>query len=248
MRKSALFAAIVAALVAAPVAVYASHQFNDVPPSHTFHNSIGWMADNGITVGCNPPDNDRYCPQDSVNRGQMSAFMKRLAENRVVDAGTLDGMDSTELVPILAAEGNQSDAVTGVSRTETNSVTIEAPVDGVLQITGSVFVNNHSGTTENLGVFPKVDGSLFLGSTASGWSALQLAAPDGTGVGETFTLSYSLSTEVTAGSHTVSQEVGPTTGSADFFYNKANLNVLFVPLDQFEVSLAGVSGSGDGSE
>jgi hypothetical protein len=84
--------AFVAVLVAAPTAVWASHQFTDVPSSHTFHNSIAWMKDNNITVGCNPPANDQYCPDDNVTRGQMSAFMKRLAENQVVDAASVNGV------------------------------------------------------------------------------------------------------------------------------------------------------------
>jgi hypothetical protein len=83
----------------APTAVWASHQFTDVPDSNVFHNSIAWMKDHGITVGCNPPANTKYCPNDPVTRGQMAAFMKRLAENNVVDAATLDGQDSVDLVP-----------------------------------------------------------------------------------------------------------------------------------------------------
>ena len=31
----------------------------------------------GITKGCNPPDNDHYCPQDEITRGQMAAFLRR---------------------------------------------------------------------------------------------------------------------------------------------------------------------------
>ena len=100
MRKYALVvaAAALGALIAAPIAVYASHRFDDVPDSHTFHNAIDWMADNNITVGCNPPANNRYCPDEYVTRAQMAAFMKRLAESRVVDAGdsnTLDGWART---------------------------------------------------------------------------------------------------------------------------------------------------------
>jgi len=30
-----------------------------------------------ITRGCNPPDNTRYCPKDSITRGQMAAFLVR---------------------------------------------------------------------------------------------------------------------------------------------------------------------------
>jgi hypothetical protein len=78
-----------------PAAVYASHQFTDVPNNHTFHNAIAWMKDNNITVGCNPPANTRYCPDDNVTRGQISAFMRRLADNRVVDARALEGKDGS---------------------------------------------------------------------------------------------------------------------------------------------------------
>lgn len=51
--------------------------FVDVPPSNTFYNDIGKLATAGITKGCNPPRNDRYCPGDSVTRGQMAAFLDR---------------------------------------------------------------------------------------------------------------------------------------------------------------------------
>jgi hypothetical protein len=42
-----------------------------------FENDIEWMADEGITKGCNPPVNDRFCPASSVTRGQMAAFLVR---------------------------------------------------------------------------------------------------------------------------------------------------------------------------
>jgi len=44
---------------------------------HLFEEGIEWMAFEGITKGCNPPTNDRYCPDDSVTRGQMAAFLVR---------------------------------------------------------------------------------------------------------------------------------------------------------------------------
>jgi hypothetical protein len=39
--------------------------------------SIEAIAAAGVTKGCNPPVNDRYCPADSVTRGQMAAFLVR---------------------------------------------------------------------------------------------------------------------------------------------------------------------------
>ena len=35
------------------------------------------IAAAGITKGCNPPLNDRYCPANSITRGQMAAFLVR---------------------------------------------------------------------------------------------------------------------------------------------------------------------------
>ena len=38
------------------------------------------IAAAGITLGCNPPMNDRFCPDGSVTRGQMAAFLVRALE------------------------------------------------------------------------------------------------------------------------------------------------------------------------
>jgi hypothetical protein len=42
-----------------------------------FAGDIAWLASTGITKGCNPPTNDRFCPDASVTRGQMAAFLHR---------------------------------------------------------------------------------------------------------------------------------------------------------------------------
>ncbi|MCP4305028.1 MAG: hypothetical protein GY788_09175 [bacterium] len=42
-----------------------------------FEDDIEWLAATGITRGCNPPADDRYCPTASVTRGQMAAFLVR---------------------------------------------------------------------------------------------------------------------------------------------------------------------------
>jgi S-layer homology domain len=51
----------------------------DFPDSYgsIFVEQIAWMATQGITLGCNPPTNDQYCPADNVTRGQMAAFLVR---------------------------------------------------------------------------------------------------------------------------------------------------------------------------
>jgi stage II sporulation protein D len=51
--------------------------FRDVPAGSTYDRDIRRLAKAGITKGCNPPANDRYCPKDAVTRGQMASFLAR---------------------------------------------------------------------------------------------------------------------------------------------------------------------------
>ncbi|MDH5287987.1 MAG: hypothetical protein OEX23_15300, partial [Betaproteobacteria bacterium] len=56
--------------------------FDDVPASDPFCGYITWMAENGVTLGCQIIDGSHrlYCPGSNVNRSQMAAFMARLSE------------------------------------------------------------------------------------------------------------------------------------------------------------------------
>ncbi len=42
-----------------------------------FEGDINALAEAGITRGCNPPTSDRYCPDGSITREQMAAFLRR---------------------------------------------------------------------------------------------------------------------------------------------------------------------------
>jgi hypothetical protein len=53
-----------------------------------FEADIERMAAAGITMGCNPPTNDQFCPDAYVTRGQMAAFLVRAFA--YADAGTGD--------------------------------------------------------------------------------------------------------------------------------------------------------------
>ena len=71
----------------------------EIPPGSMFTDDDGsifeadieWLARNGITLGCNPPVNDRFCPHDNVTRGQMAAFLVRALG--LTDRGTVDFID-----------------------------------------------------------------------------------------------------------------------------------------------------------
>jgi hypothetical protein len=42
-----------------------------------FAPDIEWAATAGVTLGCNPPFNDWFCPKLAVSRGQMASFLVR---------------------------------------------------------------------------------------------------------------------------------------------------------------------------
>lgn len=44
---------------------------------HVFESAIQRIAAAGVTVGCNPPANDHFCPDDTVTRGEMATFLTR---------------------------------------------------------------------------------------------------------------------------------------------------------------------------
>ncbi len=73
-----------------------------------FEHHIDWLAMTGITRGCNPPVNDRFCPDETVTREQMAAFLVRALdlETRLVDPFTDDDGSIFEAdIERLAAAG-----------------------------------------------------------------------------------------------------------------------------------------------
>ncbi|MCP4967063.1 MAG: S-layer homology domain-containing protein [bacterium] len=68
-----------------PTAVLAATGTFTDDDNSIFEVDIEWMAANGITRGCNPPTNDRFCPDAPVTRGEMAAFMRRFAESQSTD-------------------------------------------------------------------------------------------------------------------------------------------------------------------
>lgn len=60
---------------------------------HLFEEAIDHIATAGITLGCNPPANDRFCPSRDMTRGQMAMMLTRAfglpasSEDHFVDDG-----------------------------------------------------------------------------------------------------------------------------------------------------------------
>jgi hypothetical protein len=113
-----------------PGVAIASHQFNDVPDSYVFHTSIDWLADNAITVGCNPPANTNFCPNRGVTRGEMATFLKRFHDRFITAGGAPIGLG-------IAGRANGATPHTGNGVIAGMSLNLDIPVSGVLLLSAS---------------------------------------------------------------------------------------------------------------
>lgn len=138
-KRSIAFIAAMVIAVAVPLGVAATDAFTDVPDSNVHHDDIKWLKDAGVTLGCNPPTNTEFCPGDPVLRQQMASFMRRLAENQVVDA-------ATAVVAGTAYEATRDGIVdiTGTSSTDNTSIaTLSDLPAGAYVVTASWNANAH---------------------------------------------------------------------------------------------------------
>lgn len=78
-EMSAMFKRAVDQLIVVDPASIDPGRFVDTQ-GHIFQNSTAWLAATGITVGCNPPDNTKFCPDQKVTRGQLAVFIKRILD------------------------------------------------------------------------------------------------------------------------------------------------------------------------
>lgn len=239
MRKTILVAVLsglVGALIAVPVAVYASHSFTDVPNSNTFHADIDWLKDSGVTKGCNPPVNTRFCPDDYVTRGQMAAFMRRFAQYIRAEDGTpaqadnarrLGGRSADNLTVVAAADIDTELAGSIVSVVTTiNEVEIEAPTDGILIINGSTHVS--AGAAATTAIKPYVDNN-----SVGAYGSFDTLSPGVDDDDRFDNLAYTTAVAVSSGTHQVRQDIGQLFGDgligAQLLYNANMLTVLFIP-------------------
>jgi hypothetical protein len=96
------------AVLSLPSTAQAADIFDDVPGDNIFYDDITWLAGVGITRGCNPPVNNRFCPNANVTRGQMAAFLTRalsLPAAKGIDFIDDDGSIFEENIERMAAAG-----------------------------------------------------------------------------------------------------------------------------------------------
>lgn len=212
--------------MATPIAVYASHQFGDVPNSNPFHADIDWLADAGVTKGCG---GSNYCPKENVTREQMAAFMRRLSGNDPnvapsVNANQLGGFTVQQLAP-RAVHAATFDAQEGSPYKLATAQKLVAPMQGTIIITGSVEGYN-SGAPATLSCSLSINDVVVPGTTKS----THLGGPD------IVTLRDICSTNgaknVSAGVYNVQPEVsGPGGPGGAFVLNEASVWAVWVPFD-----------------
>jgi len=127
----------------------------------SFETDINWLAASGITAGCNPPVNDRFCPDANVTRGQMAAFLVRALG--LTDDGDGDLFDDDDgsifegSIDKLATAG----ITKGCNPSEGN--TKFCPNDPVTRGQMAAFLARAMGYADNNGgdLFVDDDGSIF---------------------------------------------------------------------------------------
>lgn len=147
-----LLVVVLTAAVVAPATAFAAGKFTDVPGSNTFHGDISWLANAGVTKGCNPPADTLYCPNGNVSRAQMAAFLRRFAQYlgaedgtpaQADNAGTVGGKTAADLG--TAAYSTYADGVTTTTNGSRTVLTLDLPA-GSYVIFAKATIFNSSGT------------------------------------------------------------------------------------------------------
>ena len=85
--------------------------FSDVAGGDSACNSIEWVRNRGVTLGCIP---GQYCPQDGVNRASMALFQHRLALAITPVIGMTQRAESADIdvTPVVCAGASDIVATT----------------------------------------------------------------------------------------------------------------------------------------
>jgi hypothetical protein len=87
---------------------YVSTDYFSDDGNSIFEDDINAVAEVGITRGCDPPVNDRFCPDDEVDRGQMAAFLRRALQLPPISTNYFGDDDSSTFeadINAIAGEG-----------------------------------------------------------------------------------------------------------------------------------------------
>jgi hypothetical protein len=173
-KRYAAFIGAIALLVALPAIAIASGSFTDVPPDHIFYDDVEWMASEGITDGCNPPDNTLYCPDEAVTRGEVAKFLHRAISTVPEGPEGPEGPQGPTGDP--GVSGLQIYSAESPTNSTTKSVSVDCP-DGKL-LTGGGGVISHANRAQITSSWPN-DANTWtvdaLDDSGDDWSVLAYA-------------------------------------------------------------------------
>ncbi|MDJ0498790.1 MAG: Calx-beta domain-containing protein [Acidimicrobiia bacterium] len=124
-----------------------------------FIQDIIWLAEEGITRGCNPPDNDQFCPDKTVTRGQMAAFLVRFLDLNAIDPT----IEFTDTAGSIFEQDILKLATAGITRGCNADGSEFCPDKGVTRGQMAAFLVRAFGLTDNGGgdLFDDDDDSIF---------------------------------------------------------------------------------------
>jgi hypothetical protein len=126
-RRLVLLLAL-AGLLSVPTVALANHVFSDVGDGSVHAPGIEYLADTGITAGCDEGPPPRFCPGDSLTRAQMGTFLYRSSGH---DPATPPSVNAASIADIEIV--HDENTVGGNSSTNPNSVTCP---DGMIAFGG----------------------------------------------------------------------------------------------------------------
>ncbi|HSJ34229.1 MAG TPA: hypothetical protein VLB85_04185 [Acidimicrobiia bacterium] len=99
-----------------------------------FEADIDRLAEAGVTLGCNPPVNDRFCPSDPVLRDQMASFLARALDLESITPSTTTTTTTTTTDTTIPADYPRSGDSWEFEDCETNTGTCTYSVSAHLLI------------------------------------------------------------------------------------------------------------------
>lgn len=132
-----------------------------------FEDDIDRLAEAGVTLGCDPPSNTRYCPEQSVTRAEMATFLLRALELDPVVVPPVSGFTCDDIIgrDVEVIDGDALDVRPG------DVLCLEAGTRGELEL-----VNLH-GTEEQPIVIVNSGGVVTL-DVAGTYSGIDIADSD----------------------------------------------------------------------
>jgi hypothetical protein len=241
-RRVAILLATVALALTVPLAVFASHQFTDVPNSNLYHADIDALVDSGVTTGCG---GGRYCPKAYVTREQMAAFMNRLGalapgKTPVVNATTVDRYDANDLIRVAGDSGPANlVAITATFSTFQNAadIVINAPSAGFVLVNGAISVQNAAATCAGFvcGNFVR------LQNTTTGTIAPYVVVDAHGTTNPNGTASVSFAFPVSAGNNTFQLQIARASAGQSPSYFSPQITGLFTPFGSSGGATLGVA-------